>query len=270
MRRLNLIFQELLKFSFIFLLCFVWLRYIFKKLWLASLLSILISAAVWLTIWLFKQKKSKLKGLKLKEKEDAENMFLSLACANSPMDFFEKLAQKKHQNVTKHKKYIVITHEKEKVKTLLYFSPSFDGLNVAKFMEIYGQIKKEKASKIVICCKCVADKQVFSFIENFDEKFLIFDEYMTYQKLYKFYDCYPEMTHKYKKEKRLVFKDFLAYSFNKKRTKGYLFSALILILSGLFVRASIYYCIIASLLVVSAIICQFNPYFNPKSEPDVL
>ena len=241
-----------------------------RNLWLAILLSLTLSLITWLVIWFFKQKKSKIKGLKLKEKEEAENMFFSLACSSSPIDFFMSLASKKHTNITKHKKYITINHDKEKVKTVLYFSSSFDGLNIAKFMEIYTQIKKEKASKIVICCKGVTDKQVFSFCENFDEKILILDEYMTYQKLYKYYDYYPKITQKYKKEKSLVFKDFLAYSFNKKRTKGYLFSALILILSGIFVRATIYYCIIASLLVVSAIICQVNPYFNTKTEQEVL
>lgn len=270
MRKLNLIFQEVLKFLFIFMLSFIWIRFFLRKLWLATLTSFLLSVLIWFVIFAFKKKKGKNQWMKLKEKEDAENMFLSLCCSSSPMVFFEKLASKKHENISKHKKYIIINHEKEKVKTLLYFFKSFEGLNIAKFMEIYSEIKKEKATKIIICCKSVADKQVMSFCENFNEKYLILDEYLTYQKLYKYYDVYPEMTHKYKKEKKLVFKDFLAYSFNKKRTKGYLFSAFILLLSGLFVRTTIYYCIVASLLVVSAIVCQFNPYFNTKSEPDIL
>ena len=165
---------------------------------------------------------------------------------------------------------MTINHEKEKVKTLLYFDSSFEGLNVARFMEIYNKVKKEKASKIVIVCKTISDKQLFAFSLNFKEKFLFLDEYESYQKLYKFYDCFPEITNSYKKEKKLVFKDFLAYSFNKKRTKGYLFSAFILVLSSLFVRATIYYCIVASLLVVFALVSQFNPYFNVKNDTEIL
>ena len=64
----------------------------------------------------------------------------------------------------------------------------------------------------------------------------------------------------------MVLKDFVSYSFNKNRTKGYLFSAFVLILSSLFVRATIYYCIIASILVVFAFVSQFNPYFNKKND----
>lgn len=270
MRKINLIFQNALSFLFVFLIFFVWIRYILRKLWLSVFVSALLSVLVCFVSWFVRRKKSLKKGLKLKEKEDAENMFFSLACDNNPIDFFVKLASKKHNNISKHKKYIVINHEKEKVKTLLYFFASFDGLNISKFIEIYQQIKKEKASKIVICCKCVPDKQLFTFCENFEEKFLILDEFGSYEKLYKFYDFYPEMTHKYKKEKKLVFKDFLAYSFNKKRTKGYLFSSLILILSGLFVRTTIYYCIVASLLIVFAVVSRFNPYFNKKIDPEIL
>lgn len=270
MRRLNLIFQEILKFVLIYLFLFIWIRYFVRNLLFAVVISLFSSLASYLVLLLFNKKKKTQSGLKLKEKEDAENMFLSLACQNNPMDFFVKLSSKKHKSIEKHKTYLTINHEKEKVKTLLYFDSSFEGLNVARFMEIYNKVKKEKASKIVIVCKTISDKQLFSFSLNFKEKFLFLDEYESYQKLYKFYGCFPEITNSYKKEKKLVFKDFLAYSFNKKRTKGYLFSAFILVLSSLFVRATIYYCIVASLLVVFALVSQFNPYFNVKNDTEIL
>ncbi len=208
-------------------------------------------------------------GLKLKEKEDAENMFLSLACEENYMDFFEKLSLTKHKNVEKHKKYLTITHP-EHVKTVLWADFSFDGLTSNKLLEIYKQVKKEKATKIVILCKEVSDKKVFTLLGSFKEKIEIFDQYQTYEKLYKYYNVFPEISKKYPSEKKLVLKDFFAYSFNKKRTKGYLFSALVLILSSLFLRTTIYYCIVASILVVFAIISQFNPRFNRKDNPEIL
>ncbi len=310
------------------------MRYFFKKLWIALIISTLISVTTYLILFLIKRKKQTKLGLKLKEKEDAENMFLSLACAEKPIDFFVNLASKKHNNIIKHKNYIIIKHQiidkmngentehesehkdqihnkKHKLKklsniklistrkdenrkngnkeesrdndnkdkenkqpketsTLLYVDFSFDGLNIQRFMEIYNSIKKEKANKIVITCKEVTDKHLFAFCGNFQEKFLILDEYQTYQRLYKYYNCYPEITHKYKGEKRLAFKEFLAYSFNKKRTKGYLISSMILVMCSFFVSTTIYYCVVASILVVFALISQFNPYFNPKNNPEIL
>lgn len=271
MRKINLIFQEVLKFVLLFLLSFVWIRYFLRRnLALAVLTTLFVSLSIYLILFFINRKKISKTGLKLKEKEDAENMFLSLSCDAKPMDFFYKLASKKHKDITKHKNFLVINHTEEKVKTILWFDSSFEGLNIPRFMDIYQKIKKEKATKIVISCKQITDKQLSTFCLNFEEKFVILDEYETYQRLYKFYDIFPEITRVYKKEKRLAFKDFVAYSFNKKRTKGYLFSAFILILSSLFIRTTIYYCIIASILVIFALISQFNPYFNVKGENEVL
>ncbi len=262
--------QEVLKFLLIYLFTFVWIRYFLRKFYLAVFVSLAISAcvdAVWLA---FKHYKLKKDGLKLKEKEEAQNMFLSLACSDKPIEFYAKLAAKKHKNISLHKDYLVIDYKEENVKTLLYADFSFDGLTVARFMSIYAKIKKEHASKIVICCKNIADKELGLFCANFKEKFLLLDQYATYEKLYKYYNCFPQVTKTYATSKKMAFKDFMAYSFNKKRTKGYLFSAFVLILSGLFIPYSIYYCVVASLLIVFALISQFNPYFNIKSETEIL
>lgn len=274
MRKVKFVFQELLKFVLIFLISFVWLRYFIRKLWLATLMCVIVSGLVYAVLFILSYKKQQKIGLKAKEKDDAQNMFLSLASDEKYMDFFEKLAKKKHSNVCKHKTYLVVNHQNAQntqiqSKTLLYVDLSFSILNIARFMEIYTKIKKENTNKIVIVCQEV-DKSVFAFAENFDEKILILDQFQTYQKLFKYYEFFPEITVKYKQQKKLAFRDFVAYSFNRQRTKGYLFSAIILILSGLFLRPTIYYCVVASLLVCFALFSQFNPIFNRKIEENVL
>ncbi len=270
MRKFNLIFQEVLKCALLFMLFFIWFRFLIRKsLALVIVLSLLSSVVVYLFL-LFLSRRKKIKtGLKIKEKEDAENMFLSLSCEEKYMEFFEKLARTKHDNVAKHKSYLTISHP-ENVKTVLFPDFAFEGLTANKLFEIYNKVKKENATKIVILCKEVSDKKVFPLLGAFSEKIVIFDQYQTYEKLYKFYNVFPEITRRYASEKKLAIKDFFSYSFNKKRTKGYLFSALVLVISSLFLRTTIYYCIVASLLVVFAIISQFNPHFNPKDSPEIL
>ncbi len=241
-----------------------------KRLWLSVLVSAICTICLYAIFFVISKKRKKKFGMKLKEKEDAENIFLSLCFENNPMDFFFKMASKRHHDITKHKKYLLVNYKLENVKTLLWFDGSFEGLTVPRLCEIYDKIKKEKATKIVICCYETSDKNLNSFLRTFEEKIVILDRYQTYEKLYKLYDYFPEITKTYPKEKSVAFKDMLSYSFNKKRTKSYLFSALILILSGLFVRLSIYYCIIASLLIVFALISQFNTSFNTKKEDDII
>lgn len=286
MRKINLFLQEALKFVLLFLLCFVWTRYVFRKLWLSVVLSLFIATIIYVILWFLGQKKNNKQGLKLKEKADAEDMYLSLVCQNKPIDFFANILAKQYEKIDKHPDYVTYVQNKsadeqkqtknsqkeslkslEKYeKTVLYFDNSFDGLNVSKFLNIYNKLKKEKSNEIIIICKEINDKQVFSICQNFKEKFVILDQYQTYQKIYKPNQTYPEIEVKCKNEKKMVFKDFVSYSFNKNRTKGYLFSAFVLILSSLFVRATIYYCIIASILVVFALVSQFNPYFNKKND----
>lgn len=292
-----------------FLLSYVWIRYFVRKFWLALMLSALLSAAAYAIYVFFVRKKRSKNTLRLKEKEDAENMFLSLAFDNHPMDFFARLASLRHENVTKHKEYLIITYPKtdknstdinnakntaaknttsskattntaanrttknkattSNPATVLFADFSFEGLTVSRFMQIYNKVKKEKPTKIVVVCKSV-DKSLPAFVTNFSEKILLLDEYQTYQSLYKLYECFPEISHRYAPAKKMALKDFMAFSFNKSRTKGYLFSALVLIISGLFIRPTIYYCIVASLLVVFALISQFNPYFNKTPSQEVL
>ncbi len=286
MRKINLFLQEALKFVLLFLLCFVWTRYVFRKLWLSVVLSLFIATIIYVILWFLGQKKNNKQGLKLKEKADAEDMYLSLVCQNKPIDFFANILAKQYEKIDKHPDYVTYVQNKsadeqkqtknsqkeslkslEKYeKTVLYFDNSFDGLNVSKFLNIYNKLKKEKSNEIIIICKGINDKQVFSICQNFKEKFVILDQYQAYQKIYKPNQTYPEIEVKCKNEKKMVFKDFVSYSFNKNRTKGYLFSAFVLILSSLFVRATIYYCIIASILVVFALVSQFNPYFNKKND----
>lgn len=278
--------QEALKFVLLFLLCFVWTRYVFRKLWLSVVLSLFIATIIYVILWFLGQKKNNKQGLKLKEKADAEDMYLSLVCQNKPIDFFVNILAKQYEKIDKHPDYVTYVQNKsadeqkqtknsqneslksleKHEKTVLYFDNSFDGLNVSKFLKIYNKLKKEKANEIIIICKEISDKQIFSICQNFKENFVILDQYQTYQKIYKPNQTYPEIEVKCKNEKKMVFKDFVSYSFNKNRTKGYLFSAFVLILSSLFVRATIYYCIIASILVVFALVSQFNPYFNKKND----
>ena len=265
MRKISLVFQEALKFLLLFSILFVWVRYFVRSLALTIVFCTLISATIFIVAKIFLSRKKHKNTLKLKEKEEAENMFLSLAYKEKPISFFEKMAKLRHPNISVSKNYLVIFHEEEKVKTILYFDPTLSTLTSPKIFEIIKSLKKEKATKIVICC---FKKENFSNI--FKEKVIIFDQYQTYQKLFKYYDFFPKITHEYPKEKKLVFKEIFASAFNKSRTKSYFFSAFILIFSGIFVRASLYYCTISSLLLLFALISQYNPYFNKTESGEIL
>ena len=255
MQKINLILKLIIKFFLFFLLAFIWIRFTLKSLWISILLSSLISVTVIILLEGISTKRAKISSLKIKEKEDAENMFLSLATSKDATSFFHKLASKKHE-ATKKKTYILIKHEEYNV--ILYPHTSFAPITPDDVTKILSRIQKENYTKLVVCCGEVS-KEAISFVKNFETEILLLDKYQTYSELYKFYDCFPEITLSYKKTKKESFKDLLSFSFNRSRTKSYLFSAVILLFSSLFVRLNLYYAIFSSLLVIFAIISFFMP-----------
>ena len=268
MKKVLFIFQIIIKFLLIFLAVFIWMRYLIKELWLSILVALSITFAIdFLSRFIFK-KISKRKEMKVQEKEEAEDLFLSIATQEKPLDFFFKLAKTRHENSVKKKSHIIIDHG-EDGKVILYPFLSFEPLNANDIAQIINIIQKEKCQKLVIICGEI-DKSAPSFAKNFDLKITLLDKFATYMNLYKEYNLYPEKTLKYKKEKSLAFKELIAFSFNRARTKGYLLSALILFLSSLIIRPSIYYCIVASLLLVFAIISYSNPRYNVKTSSEIL
>ena len=271
MRKIVLFLQEVSKVAICFFICLIWTRYFFCQKWLAFLLASIFTALIFLTIWIYKKKKNTKTTLKIKEKQQAEDMFVSLSQQEKPMDFFFLLAKKKHPNTKKLTHYIVINHTEEKVKTILYFDSCLQGFDVDKLFEIKKRVSKERASKIVVCCREIKDHSDFIYAEKFVQKWLFLDQYQTYQDLYKLYDCFPEITiSSTLTSKKLGAKQLFANSFNKKRTKGYLLSGFILMFSAMVVRFSLYYCIMSSLLFVFAIVSQFNGKFNQKQTHQIL
>ena len=265
MQKVNFIIKLLFRFFLFFLLGFIWIRFFLKSLWLSILLSSLISICVIILLEAISTKRAKITRLKIKEKEDAENMFLSLATSKNPIDFFHKLTTKKHE-ATKKKSYILIKHEDHNV--LLYPYTSFAPITPDDITKILSTIQKEKYKKLVICCGDVS-KETINFVKNFDAEIILLDKFQTYSEIYKFYDCFPKITLSYKRTKKESFKELLSFSFNRSRTKSYLLSALVLLFSSLFVQMSLYYAIFSSLLVIFAIISFFLPNKIPNTQVDL-
>lgn len=264
MRKINVIVKEIIKIFAIFMFVFIWVRYFLKSMWKSALISAAIALLYVLCSHLLRKNKLKKAGLAEREKQDAENMFLSLIYAQNPILFFEKILSKKYQNLSIHKHYIKADYSKENSNVVFWFDATYEDLSLQKIITIRKSVLKEKPKKIIICCKSVESAEVLRFAKKFPEEITILNQYEIYQKLFKPLQMYPKITQTLLPEKKLTFSDFVAFSFNKKRTKGYLLSAFFLILSSLFVRQTLYYCLISSLLLLFAFISEFNPLFNKK------
>lgn len=268
MNKFLFIIQLLLKAFLIFLIAFVWLRFFLDKLWLAIVISSAVTIIILLLSLAVKSKNNQKKYLKQKEKENAIDMFFSLANDKNYLTFFENLAKIRHQNASKKKSYILITHF-DQSKTILYPILKFKLLTLDDINLSFINCKKEKAQKLVICCNDY-EKELISSIKSFPIEILILDKFDSYLMLYKEYEFYPEITIKSVKERKMTFKELLAYAFNRSRTKGYLIAAFFISLTSFFVQINIYYCIFSSLLLLLALISYINPKYNSFAKKELL
>ncbi len=267
MQKVSFVFQVIFKLTLIFLIVFVWVRYFVRSLVWAVVITAAVTLVIDIITRLISRKRQTASALKKAEREEAENIFLSLSLNANALDFFLTLAKKKH-TAEKKDNLILIKHEGGE-KVLLIPHLSFNPISPDDIAGFASKAQKMEAAKVVIVCFS-AQKESFSFAKNFDFEFVILDQYEAYQKLYKPYDCKPEISMKYKKEKALAFKDLVTYSLNRSRAKGYFISALILTLSTLFVRATIYYCVVASMLIIFALISLYNPFARNVKKSEIL
>ena len=266
MRRFFFILQILLKSFLLYLIAFIWLKFILDSFWLASILSFAITLFLNIIGVIINKKKNLKSSLKIKEKEDAESMFLSLINDNHKVDFFYKLFISRFNNVVKYKDSICV--EKEEHKIIIYPFFRFQNPSQDDIVFIHNHCKKYKANKILILCN-EYDKSLVSFCDSFDCQILLLNKYETYSCIYKEYDFYPTITTK-KKNSKHSFKQILSILFNKQKTKGYFISALVLFIASLFINLNIYYCIFASLLLIFALISLIMPNHNSKKYTDII
>ncbi len=183
-------------------------------------------------------------------------MFTSLAIDNNYMPYFEKIFSKKPLFKSTKRYLFYIEND---IKTVIFPILTFAELSVNDIAQAMKLIKKEKPHKVIFLSGEIS-KECFNFINIYDIEIVLFDKYQTYKNIYQENNIYPKINFIKQKQSKLSLKLLFEFSFNKARFKGYLFSSLALLFCSLFVRASLYYAIVTSILVIFAIISLINPF----------
>lgn len=256
MKRITPIFQSFFKVFLIFLICFIWLRYFVSSLVTTIIISALLTFVIDIISRIIFSKHRAKQELKNKEKQEAIDMFFAMAMKKAQLDFFVKIFKNKPSFATK-KQYLC--YEEEGNTIALFPAFSFEEVKVDTIAKAIVQTKSQKAQKLIIVGGAF-ERECFSFIKNFEQEILLYDKFDTYTKIYKKHQTYPETIKKIEEKKKFSSKELLAYSFDRKRVKGYFLSALSLLFCSLFVRQTIYYSIFSSLLLVFGLISLSSPF----------
>ncbi len=265
---LYVIVDTIFKFALLFILNLIWSLYFIRTVWLAITISAIATIVTIILFSFFSKKKIKKTKPVLEENqhiEDIKNTFIFME-RSKLINFFYSLCLQKH-SAQKHKDYVRVTNEKD-VILYPYFKMSI--LNCDTLIDIYNSINKKNVKKIVVLCNSY-DNAILKCLEMFKCETIVLDYKQTYYKLLKYYEFYPEITVKSKPKIKSTAKQILLLSFDKKRTRSYVISALFMCFASFFVVYKIYYLIVASILLICAIICQINFNFKtPEKDFDLI
>ena len=263
------IFSMLFRISLIFLICFIWARYYIEKLYLAIIVSALATIMIDVFIKIVSTKHQTTLSIKKKELEKIEeckNSFL-FGEEKQTLDFYYKLAKKKHEAVKK-KEYVLVENVNGE-KIVLFPFYTYRKFTIDDLIVCINKIKNIGVTKLVICTN-EYETAVSKFADKMSLKILILNCEQTYFKLLKVYDFYPEKVIELKQSQKNTIKDLLAYSLNKKRTKGYFLASCIMLFSSFLVKYNLYYIIFSTLLLILSLISFINPKFNKKISENIL
>ncbi|MDD4816271.1 MAG: hypothetical protein PHQ62_03990 [Clostridia bacterium] len=267
MKTVNFLFSKILRILLVFLLFFIWVRYYEKSLvWAVVYTSVLTLAFDFLLTFITKKKdlKASMKKGEIAKAEGYCNFFVFNGNAVAVNFFYELLS--KNFSSTKKANYILFENGEEKNVLFPYYI--YNKMSIQDLVFVYEKVKKLTINKIIICTNEV-DPKTKELVAKLPIKFVILNKYETYESIMKKYDYFPDSLLNIDDNPKLNFKTFLAYSLNKKRAKGYIFSSIILLISSLFVRVTIYYLVFSSILLLMAIFSYTNTLYNKKISTDI-
>lgn len=254
------IISSIFRLFLIFLISFVWIRYISRDFKLSIILSVVSTLIIDFTIRFIEDKKRKKRIIKEKEKQAIDtytNAFIFNDDAFS-VNFFYNLATKRH-TATKNKKFITIIHPDTKIILFPFFL--YRSFDIDDLIFIFNNLKNLSFSKLIICTNKISPETI-KLSKKVDKRIILLDKEETYFRLMVEYNYYPETMPTLKQNEKFSWKDLFAYTLNKKRTKGYFLSSLVLLFSSFVVSYNIYYVIFSSILLLLALISFINPKFN--------
>lgn len=254
MKKLNSIIKIIFECGLIFLIFYIWLNFFLKSKPLSCVLSLIMSLIIEGVIYGIKQRHKNFCALKEEEKLASEKMFSYLVKEGNCMAFFSKLFSCGQGDIKKYKNHLIITREKERILVTAHLK--FQPLSQDEVISIYHKTRGTNPTKIIILCG-EADSLARQYAKSLSIPTDLLDKYQTYSLLYKEYDFYPNMDEDCSPAKP-HFKDIFNALFSPSHAKGFIFSALFLLMGSLFTKMNLYYLIFSSLLLVLGLVCMFN------------
>lgn len=266
---LSRITDTILKIILVFFIFFVWIRFYQASLYL-SLFYTALATIIVVSIFIALQNKRYTKQNVTKEETNFikayTNEFL-FSTSEVNLQFFLTLVQKKHKAFIK-SNFILIPKQNYMIALFPYYKTR--KLDVDTLTNIYIEAKQLNVNKLIITCKSY-EQEVLNLAKQITNlKLVMLEEKLTFFKLLKPYEHYPQIEHKLIEEKKLTTSQIMHIMFHRKKAKGYIISGTVLLLGSFVIRYNLYYIIFATILYFMALFSFFNLSFNKKITENIL
>lgn len=265
---LYVIVDTFFKFVLLFFFNLIWCIYFISPISISIIVCTIVSIGLIFIFNYVGKKRNAKKFPHLKQEQhiqDVLNSFLYMS-SSEILSFFYRLAKTKHPCQIENN-YLIV--ETKSLPIILFPIFKSSALNSDDALALYKLIKHKKLKRLIILTNKI-DPAVQSIAKNFKYETIVLDHRQTYFELLQKYEYFPEVFKQKDKKQKQSFKQILPLALNKKKTKGYLLSALFLFFSSFFVIYKVYYLIFASILTALALISYFNPKFNSIKKINVL
>ncbi len=248
----------------VFVLSFLWIRYYEHNSVLILLYASLVTMLVCSVVHIVKTKKYD-KQVKLKnENKLIENLsnYLIFSPTKQVVKTFEETL--KSRNIPYKTICDMLVFNDVCVRPI-YSKTKCDDADI---LQTLNKINSHKLSpnKIIICAKSYTEDAKKLVKTNSHLKISLLDEKEVFDEFFKPINYQVEYNSSTPKKKSVKEKlgNLKNIAFNKKRFKGYMISAVVLLIGSYFLRYNIYYLVFASIMLVLAVFSYFNKPYNKK------
>lgn len=254
--KLSFLMDMIFYFTLFFLLGFVWVRYFVHQKYLILVVCLLSALFCLLVVIKIKSTKSKKISISKTDKEKAKQF------SEEMFYLTEKEQCEKIVKILSSKKY-------EIKKGAIFFNdiaikPIYVD-EICKKMDLvksFSKLKNEKISKVIFVSNNFSE-EAKNFKNNFNDILIkTINENEIYSLLLKPLNYVSPLKKQVKQTKLQYIKSLLKLAFNNKKTKTYVFYAIILFLFSFLYRYNLYYIIACSIFIIFAIFSRFNKIYN--------
>lgn len=235
--------SNLLARSFlVFIIAWLWISFYVRGFFLILFFSVTVTLAVNFLISLLSKRRSHAKAISRQEREHAASVILQL----------KFMTQTQAQTLFKK------AFPKLSIKSLFHTIPTEQ--------DIVKYVKVSHDTKLILAAESFPPA-VAAFARSLDAKIILLDAEAVYTQVLSPTQTFPEITIQLKKKTaRKTIREIRQMVFNRTRTKSYVITGAVILLSSLIVRLHIYYIIFATIVFALAL----SSYFSPQPAKNLL